>query len=88
MIEEASLTLRESPLPISLPPRGLNRPCSAAYIGVSVGKFDEMVRDGRMPQSRMIDARLVWDRHQLDEAFSSLPSKDNSNDLNPWDAVV
>lgn len=79
---------RENPLPISLPPRGLNRPCAAAYIGVSVGKFDDMVADGRMPKPRQIDARLVWDRLQLDEAFSALPSNDEDNDPNPWDAVA
>ena len=79
---------RENPLPISLPPRGLSRPCAAAYIGVSVGKFDEMVVDGRMPRPKPIDARLVWDRYQLDEAFSALPSNDDVFEANPWDAVA
>ena len=79
---------RENPLPVSLPPRGLNRPCAAAYIGISVGKFDEMVGDGRMPRPRTIDTRLVWDRHQLDEAFSALPSNDDADVVNPWDAVA
>lgn len=79
---------RENPLPISLPPRGLNRVLSSAYIGVSASKFDEMVEDGRMPQPRQIDTRKVWDRHQLDEAFSALPSNDHLDDANPWDAVA
>lgn len=79
---------RENPLPISLPPRGLNRPCAAAYVGIGVTKFDEMVVDGRMPKPRQIDARQVWDRHQLDDAFSALPSNDDALEINPWDAVA
>jgi predicted DNA-binding transcriptional regulator AlpA len=62
-------------LPLSLPPRGLNRVQSAAYVGVSPSKFDEMVTDGRMPQPKVIDGRVVWDRHELDAAFSALPHR-------------
>ncbi len=69
-------------LPKSLPPRGLNRPVSAAYIGVGTSLFDEMVADGRMPKPKRINARNVWDRVQLDEAFAALP---DSNGANPWD---
>lgn len=79
---------RENPLPISLPPRGLDRILSAAYIGVSAGKFDQMVVDGRMPKPRKIDSRRVWDRHDLDKAFSGLPSNDDADEPNPWDAVA
>ncbi len=78
---------RENPLPVSLPPRGLNRVCAAAYIGVSVAKFDEMVADGRMPGPKTIDARKVWCRHGLDQAFSALPGNDH-DEVNPWDAVA
>lgn len=59
-------------LPSSLPPRGVNRVQSAAYVGVSPSKFDVMVADGRMPQPKEIDGRVVWDRHELDAAFSAL----------------
>jgi hypothetical protein len=31
-----------------------------------------MVKDGRMPQPIRINARVVWDRLQLDEAFAAL----------------
>jgi hypothetical protein len=31
------------------------------YLGVSPGKFDELVRDGRMPPPKRIDGRKVWD---------------------------
>jgi predicted DNA-binding transcriptional regulator AlpA len=60
-------------LPLSLPPRGLSRMESAAYVGVSASLFDMMVKDGRMPPPKRINARTVWDRHRLDTAFLALP---------------
>lgn len=56
-------------------PRGLNRDQASAYVGVGVTKFDEMVRDGRMPQPKRVDTRKVWDRRQLDAAFDELPDE-------------
>lgn len=70
------MTARADILPPSLPPRGLSRTQAAAYIGVSPGLFDEMVRDGRMPGPKRINARTVWDRNQLDAAFEALPNQD------------
>lgn len=63
---------RANVLPASLPPRGLSRVQSAAYLGVSPSLFDELVRDGRMPQPIRINSRVLWDRWQLDEAFTAL----------------
>jgi hypothetical protein len=68
-----------------LPRRGLSRDEAAMYIGVSAGKFDEMVEDGRMPAPIRIDARKIWDIRSLDLAFDAL-SKDNSTP-NSWDGV-
>jgi hypothetical protein len=48
-----------SSLPPSLAPRGLSRVQAAEYIGVGVSKFDQMVRDGRMPQPKRVDARTI-----------------------------
>ena len=79
------MTDRANVLPLSLAPRGLNKPRSAKYIGVGETKFGEMVRDRRMPQPKRIDGRMVWDRLELDEAFGALPSDD---DHNPWDEVL
>jgi predicted DNA-binding transcriptional regulator AlpA len=64
---------RENILPTNLPPRGLSRVQSAAYIGVSPWLFDEMVADGRMPKPVRISSRVLWDRLRLDEAFAALP---------------
>jgi predicted DNA-binding transcriptional regulator AlpA len=54
-------------------PRGLSRAQAASYVGVSPSLFDEMVKDGRMPQPKHINARVVWDKRLLDEAFEALP---------------
>lgn len=64
-----------SVLPPSLAPRGLSRDQAAAYVGVSSGTFNAMVDDGRMPSAKVINSRLVWDRHALDLAFEALPDK-------------
>lgn len=79
------MTDKHDVLPKSLPPRGLSRVQAAAYVGVSPGKFDEMVRDGRMPPPKMIDSRTIWDREKLDEAFAALPDKAQAN---PWDRIL
>ena len=68
----------------TLAPRGLGREVASQYIGVSAGKFDQMVSDGRMPQPKRIDGRKVWDREALDRAFFALPDE-GANDNNPWD---
>lgn len=77
-------------LPVSLPPRGLNREQAAAYIGVSTSLFDEMTSDGRMPRPKRANARCIWDRFALDKAFSSLPGGEGEtdNDDEDWSTDV
>ena len=75
---------RHPTLPPTLAPRGLNRSQAAAYIGVSPTKFDEMVKDGRMPKPKRVDARNIWDRLKLDTAFDELPG-DEIDEANLWD---
>jgi predicted DNA-binding transcriptional regulator AlpA len=75
-----------SALPQSLAPRGLSREQAAAYVGVSASLFDMLVKDGRMPGPKRINARAVWDRIELDEAFTALPGNDAP--MNPWDEVA
>jgi predicted DNA-binding transcriptional regulator AlpA len=58
---------------ISYPPRGLSREDAARYIGVGTHLFDQMVADRRMPKPRQIERRVIWDRVELDIAFSELP---------------
>jgi hypothetical protein len=54
------------------------------YIGISAGKFDEMVADGRMPAPVRIEARKIWDIRSLDLAFDALSREDPPNS---WDGV-
>ena len=68
-----------------IPRRGLSRDEAAMYIGVSAGKFDEMIDDGRMPAPRRIDARKVWDVRELDLAFDALPRDDVLPTGNSWE---
>lgn len=64
---------------IAYPPRGLSREEAARYVGIGPSKFDEMVRDGRMPKPKRVDARTVWDRIALDIAFTALPEQGARN---------
>jgi hypothetical protein len=68
-----------------IPRRGLSRDESAMYIGVSAGKFDELVANGRMPSPLQIDGRKVWDIRSLDLAFDALPRENPTP--NSWDDV-
>ena len=80
---------RASPLPAGSLPRGLRRAEAAAYVGLGETKFDELVKDGRMPTPKRIDGRVVWDRRALDEAFDALPDDGAAaGSENPWDRVA
>ena len=58
-----------------IPKRGFSKPEAAAYIGVGVTKFKELVATGQMPKPRMADTKLIWDIRELDEYFDRLPVK-------------
>ena len=59
--------------PLSYPPRGLSREEAARYVGVSPAKFDQMITEKIMPKPRQAGGRIIWDRVELDIAFSDLP---------------
>lgn len=69
---------------MNAPRRGLHREEAAAYVAVSPTKFDELVKDGRMPKPKKIDARKVWDLWEIDTHFTKLSSE---GDINPFDEV-
>jgi predicted DNA-binding transcriptional regulator AlpA len=69
-----------------VPRRGLSRDEAAMYIGISAGKFDEMIRDGRMPNPVSIDKRKVWDIRALDLAFDEL-STETGTRASSWDGI-
>lgn len=70
---------------ISYPPRGLSREAAARYVGVGATLFDEMVSDGRMPKPIKVNTRSIWDRIEIDSAFSDL---NTSQDTNPIDIAL
>lgn len=72
--------MTKQPDGLSYPPRGLSREEAARYIGVGTTKFDDMVKDRRMPKPKKIDGRVIWDRVALDLAFNELPSEGNAID--------
>ena len=67
---------REFVLPF--PPRGLRRVEAARYVGVSPSTFDWMIGEGIMPKPKRVGARVIWDRHSLDEYFAAIPSDDDA----------
>jgi predicted DNA-binding transcriptional regulator AlpA len=75
------------PMRLPVPPRGLSRAESARYVGVSPAMFDALVKDGRMPPPKRINARTVWDIRRLDDAFEAL-SNDEDEDHDPFARVV
>ncbi len=77
-------------LPDNLAPIGLSREQAAAFIGIGATLFDRLITDGRMPDARLIDGRLVWDVAEVAAAFRSLPHRSVAVDgkqgtVNPWD---
>ncbi|MCA0319828.1 MAG: hypothetical protein LCH88_17345 [Proteobacteria bacterium] len=72
-------------LPASLSPIAVRREYAAAVIDVSPNKFDEMVRDGRMPPARRIDGRRVWVVDEIRARALDLPTADDSAAENPFD---
>ena len=70
-----------------LQPRGLSRSEAAGYIGVSPSIFDQMVKDGRMPSPKLINARTIWDIRQVDDAFEALPT-DEIHERDPFETVT
>ena len=68
-----------------IPRRGLSREEAAMYLGISASKFDELVRDGRMPRPKRIDSRKIWDVRDLDVAFDALPSENPLSQGSSWD---
>ena len=67
-------------LPLSLPPRGLNREQAAAYCGCeSVEAFSDWTRRGLVPGPMKGTHR--WDRKALDRALDRLSGIGNDSPL-------
>ena len=71
------------PTPIWWQPLGLSAGQAAAHLGISRTKFDELVKDGRMPQPHCVDGRRLWDRREVEECFDMLP-RAGTPEIEPW----
>ena len=79
--------------------RGLNKAEAANYIGVSVRKFDAMLKAGTMPKPRLLiddmghgeNVKKIWDIRELDDYFDQLPKEAKRNGwdeaLSSWDGA-
>jgi predicted DNA-binding transcriptional regulator AlpA len=67
-----------------VPRRGLRREDAARYVGISTAKFDECVKDGRMPKPFRIDGCVIWDLRRLDAAFDALSEPAEVNSFADW----
>ena len=54
------------------PRRGLDHDEAATFVGVTIGTFDQMVSDGRLPKPVEFYGEVVWDLVQLDRAMDRL----------------
>ena len=70
---------RPTLLPASLPPEGISREQAAEFIGVCPNFFDQLVKDGRMPQPRRVGIRRIWSVAELRYSFHTLPNDANVN---------
>jgi predicted DNA-binding transcriptional regulator AlpA len=57
---------------IDFAPRGLSADEAARYIGVGLTMFDELVAARKMPRPKRVGSRVVYDRFEVDAAFSDL----------------
>ena len=79
---------RQIALPPTLAPRLISRVAAAAYISVSPTMFDEMVKDGRMPQPKKLgERRLAWDVRAIDLAVDLLPVQGNDITDTTWSDI-
>jgi excisionase family DNA binding protein len=67
-----------------VPRRGLSRQEAARYVGISTTKFDDLVREGEMPQPFRIGSRTIWDLRKLDAAFDILSGPEETNSFADW----
>ncbi len=68
-------------------PAALKRAKAAAHCDVSVGYFDRMVREGILPEPRLLGGVKVWLRQELDDALFGLGAQNNEGGENTCDAA-
>lgn len=71
--------LRSAHRRMHAPRRGLRREEAAEFFTLSPAKFDELVKEGKLPKPIRIGTRKIWDLRTLDLFFDNLSSDDGSN---------
>jgi hypothetical protein len=54
---------------------------------VSTTFFDQLVKEGKMPNRMAIGSRRIFDRWAIDAAFDRLPGGDQEAEVGGWDDV-
>jgi predicted DNA-binding transcriptional regulator AlpA len=72
------------------PAFGMSRVQAAHHIGIGVALFNGLVAQGKVPLPRKIGTRLIWLRHEVEDAIESLPYAEDpaerrSNAPNLWE---
>jgi predicted DNA-binding transcriptional regulator AlpA len=70
------------------PPRWMRRLEAARWVGMSPTKFDQLVKDGRLPAPKTIDGLVLWDRYRLDAALELLPDRGGAASDDDWQVAV
>jgi len=76
---------------LAYPPLGLRAERAAAYLGMSRSKFLDLVARGKLPRPKIIDGIRVWNRLELESAFSELgedASDVSSASRNTFDDII
>ncbi|MEO0681112.1 MAG: hypothetical protein AAF192_11930 [Pseudomonadota bacterium] len=79
--------MNSGPLPWT-PCGAVRRDHAAKFCGLSATTFDAMVRDGVLPQPRLLGERIkVWLIADLEAALASLPPAGGDSEGNTCDAA-
>ena len=71
---------------LSYPPRVLRAERAAAYLGLDISTFLDLVKDGALPKPVRVRSMVMWDRYDLDAAFDALKQRSEHKRRNPFEA--
>ena len=73
-MSEESSAFRDDPalLKSTQKPRVLNRRLAAAYVGVTAGRFEQLIREKIIPEAIVIDRNRLWDICALDQVINTI----------------
>ena len=66
---------------MAYPPRAMRADRAAAYLDLSEAAFLRLVEEGLMPPPVRIKGAVTWDRLQLDAAYETFKTGEQSNSI-------